>query len=454
MLRTQPQSRRALHILIALTAFAFITRLVIAVSFENNFDTNWYLQWARGLQDGFFNAYSESRAAAMNLDYPPLWLFPLYFVGALVKIPIVNDYAPYRMLVIKFFPILFDCLVILLLYFFAQKKLRSPQKALIVAGLWAVNPSTIYNCAFWGQTDSILIFFLLLSLWFFDEDMPVGACIVYAIGALMKMQFLYFAPVIFFLLLQNARVKKSLMLFLKGLAAGFGTVLLVFLPFMIGSNNLLLPLKVYFGAMGRYPHINLNAANFYGLFPSLNWTKDSLSIFGGSLNADGIRVGGFSFWTLSQILLVLSIVYVAYYIFKSKKARPFHSALLMIQLIFMLTTRQHERYQLAVTGLALAIYVCSELSDRYLLLYGGLTLTTFLNQFLLLSQVRNGEAPWVGAYGVLLALISALNVLFFFLSLALLLRDWKPAHSKGLFPRRTPESANPSEQNQQEGEPS
>ena len=441
MLRTQPQSRRALYILGALVSLAFITRLVIAMSFENNYDTSWYIQWARGLQEGFFNAYSESRAAAMNLDYPPLWLYPLYLIGAIFEIPVMHDYWPYRMLVIKFLPIVFDCLILILLYFFARKKLRSPQKALIIAGLWAVNPSAIYNCAFWGQTDSVLIFFLLLSLWFFDEDMPVGACIVYAVGALIKIQFLYFAPVVFFLLLRDVHIKKNLLNLLKGIAAGLGTVLFVFFPFMIGSNNWLLPYDVYFGAMGRYPFINLNSANLFGLFPSLNWTEDTLSIFGGSFNADGLRVGGFSFWTLSQILLLGSIVYVAYYVYKSKKKLPFHGALLMIQLIFMLTTRQHERYQLPAIGLALMIYVSSELSDRYLLLYGGLTLTTFLNQFVWLSQVQNGEAPWVGAYGTLLALISILNLLFFALSILLLLRDWQKAPPKLKQSRTVPKTA-------------
>jgi len=91
----------------------------------------------------------------------------------------------------------------------------------------------------------------------------------------------------------------------------------------------------------------------------------------------------------------------------------------------MLTTRQHERYQFALTGISLALYVLSELNNRYLLLYGGITLTTFLNQYILLSKVHSPDAPWLSHYDALLSLISLINIFFFFWSVYLAIRYFR-----------------------------
>ncbi len=419
MLRTQNHSRRAIHLLLFLIFSAFLTRIFIAVVYENNFDTGWYIRWARGLQDGFFNIYRPDRMAEVDLDYPPLLLFPLYLVGAFLKTPILSDYAPYRMLIIKFFPVVYDCLLIGLLYLFAAKKLQSPQKGLIIAGLWAINPSAIYNCACWGQTDAVLMLLLLLTFWLFEEDMPTIACVIFAVATLTKNQALYFAPVIFFYLLGRGDVKALL----KGLGAGLGTVLAGWLPFMIGAGgNVLLPYDLYMKGVSRYNQVNLNAANVYGLFPSLNWANDDLSLFGGQPDAEGVLRGGFTYANLSTILLVFSVLLVGYCLLlksKGKKNAIFHGSLLFLQCIFMLTARQHERYQFCVIGLALALYVLTELNSRYLLLLGGVTLTTFFNQFFLLSKVHSGDGPWVGSFETLLAVVSAVNVLLFVYTLYL-----------------------------------
>ena len=80
--------------------FAFLLRLVIAVSYLNAYDTEWNIMWGVQLRDDFFAAHSY----VSSLDYPPLYLYPLYLVGRLISIESIGGYPPFRMLAIKSIP--------------------------------------------------------------------------------------------------------------------------------------------------------------------------------------------------------------------------------------------------------------------------------------------------------------------------------------------------------------
>ena len=84
--------------------FALITRLLLAMTYLNSFDTEWYLKWAVDIQNGLLNAYDGH---VRDLDYPPIYLLMLWPVGRLLSIDLLASYQPYRMLLIKFWPILF-----------------------------------------------------------------------------------------------------------------------------------------------------------------------------------------------------------------------------------------------------------------------------------------------------------------------------------------------------------
>ena len=75
------------------------------------------------------------------------------------------------MLLIKFWPILFDLLTIAAIYLIFRK--RSVFLALCAAAAWAVNPSAIFNCACWGQTDTIMaMFWQMPSIQAFHSIVP------------------------------------------------------------------------------------------------------------------------------------------------------------------------------------------------------------------------------------------------------------------------------------------
>lgn len=383
--------------------FALLTRLLLAMTYLNSFDTEWYLKWAVDIQNGLLNAYDGH---VRDLDYPPVYLILLWPVGRLLNIELLASYQPYRMLLIKFWPILFDILTVAAIYLIFRK--RSVFLALCAAAAWAVNPSAIFNCACWGQTDTIMTFQMLLVFAAFDEDKPLWATFWFALAALTKMQCLYFAPVILFWFVR----RKDWSRLLRALGIGFGTAAAVFLPFMIASRNALAIFEIYFGGFGKYPYINLNAFNLFGL-GNFNWVTDRLSIIGGSLNEKGQMVGGFTFSMLGTILMLASIAFVCWVMLAAKKTNIWLHAALLMQCLFILTTRQHERYQFIVMILLLGAFL-TEQDFKLFGLFAGVSVITFCNQSLLLDKIIHQDAPYLASFNTLQAIGSAVNVLLFF----------------------------------------
>ena len=149
--------------LIAIILFSLGFRLFAGYSYIHFFDLNYYILWSSGVHEGLFAAYEN----IASLDYPPMWLFPMYIVGFFTTNPAVQEAVPYYVLALKIFQILFDVAIIPLIYFVLRKK--NQVFALLLAATWALNPAAIVNSSYWGQTDSVMIFLLLVSFWLLEE---------------------------------------------------------------------------------------------------------------------------------------------------------------------------------------------------------------------------------------------------------------------------------------------
>lgn len=373
-------------------SFALVIRVLIGMSFFHTFDTYWYLDWAKQLPDNFFTAYVNID----SLDYPPGYLFPLYLVGLVYNnIPLFSTYPPLIMLILKIVPILVDVLVIYFIY--RLFKGQSELIALFLAGTYALNPSAIYNCANWGQTDSIIILALLLMFYYFEKQRPVAATIVFTIASLTKFQCLLFAPIILIILIKDYNIKKLI----KCIGIGAGIVAVVFLPFIIASDmDFMLPIKVYTGGFGAYPFITLNAANIYGIF-ALNWVPDTTGL-----------LFGISLSNISSVLLILIVFAVMYIYVIAKKPCVWLTSFLLLQSIFMLTTRMHDRYQIPVLILCMAAAIRHR-SKELFGCYIGLTAVTFLNQCLLLSKMVPQDRITDAVFVPLMQITSGVNVVIY-----------------------------------------
>lgn len=408
--------RRGIHFLAGALLFAFIVRLCIGMLYTNYFDVTWYRTWALALPDGFFDCYTRLMEGRYALDYPPVYLVVLYFVGWLYRLFPLQDYAMLDMLAMKFFPILFDILAAMMLYLCCRR--RGENIALLAACFWALNPSAVFNAACWGQTDGMMLFFLLLSFYTVENGRPVLGSVLFAVAGLAKMQTLYFTPVLFLYLLRRYKWEKTVLGVGAAMATGYGA----FVPFILGSwpargaMSLVLPFEVYFGGLGKYPYAALNTYNLYGLF-NLNWVSDSKSLFFGHPDPEtGMMVGGFTLNMLSLLFILGALALLAVVMLRGREdGSLWAGSFLFMQCIFMLTTRQHERYQIVVLPFALLLFVWSR-QMRHMWLFIALSLTTFVNQFMLLirnNTINDPAAPWNAIFEPAQVIFSAVNLLLF-----------------------------------------
>lgn len=387
--------------IVTIFLFALFMRLVMAGAYLNSYDTEWNLMWGIELGDGFFTAYAHLDA----LDYPPLYLYPLYPVGRLMNISEFAGYPPFRMLAIKFFPCLADSLTCVVFYRLGAK--RVGYWGAMAAAVWALNPAAIFNCAFWGQTDCVLMCMAALLFVALGERRLVASGILFAAMCATKLQGLYLTPVVGMEVLtvcfgslryRNLRQKRiereQVKDFLRFAAAVMGTLAVVYLPFMIGGAavshdkwaGFFLPLTVYSEGLDKYPYITMNADNFYMLL-GWNGVNDSTRVL------PGISAGlAGKFFLMASVLGV-----VAVYVFGRRKSH-WLAAYLLMECIFMLTCRQHERYQILTLVMLMGAFL--QLADKRI--FTVFTLQAFVilvNQSRVLGVVRE-RSLWWGNYTV------------------------------------------------------
>lgn len=390
MLQNKKRDKQIFCAFLMLLGFSLILRIIIGGAYFNDFDTYWYRNWVFDIQqNGLFDVYS--RADIIELDYPPLYLFLLGVLGGLYRL-FGNDCADlWQMLLMKLWPIVFDILCAALLYRIFER--RSGSSWGFVAGtLWLCNPSMLFNTAFWGQTDQLMCFLLILAFYVLEQKRPVAACVLFAVAGLTKYQCLFFMPVLLLEIVRKYNIKE----FFKGIGAAAATVAAVFLPFMIGAKDALLFFNVYLGGAGKYAYGTLNAFNLYGAL-KLNWVEETM----------GVSIISTLFLILAVLLLLILYVF-------GKRTCPWVAGLLFMQCLFILTTRMHERYQVVVLPFALMAYLVHR-KKSFLWLFSALSVITAINQAFVLLPINLQGVPWDynPVYDNVLMVFSIINVVIF-----------------------------------------
>lgn len=391
------------YFIIALTLYTFFTKMLAGAAYYNQVDLiNFNLSWLDSLRDGLFDVYARNP----SIDYPPVFLILLYPFAGLLNIPVVADDRHLIMIILKAVPVLFDCLIIPLIWMIFKN--RSHKAGLIAASLWAVNCSAAVNSTLWGQTDTIMAFMLILSFYLLDSGRAVWGGVVFGLACVTKFQSLYFAPVVFMELVTKYNIKKVLSSIGAGIACGAA----IFLPFMIGSHNVWLVPDLYFGGFGKYNYATLNAANFYAMM-GLNGVQTDYSFANGSFGAFAPFLQHINIGVFGTIMLALAIIgMVALYV-TAKNRSVWVFSILFMQCIFMMTTKMHERYQFIVVPLCLVFaYLADDL--RFLAAYAMLSITTGINQFILLMGYNNSvESFWYLSFGKILSATAVVNMIAF-----------------------------------------
>lgn len=432
---------------------AAISRLLMA----------WFIP-GYGVDIGCFTAWADRMYSVgpvdfylteAHSDYPPGYMLALWPLGALGS---AAGTGATEMLV-KLPAILADLLSIVVLYWFAAKRMR-PKAALLLTALYALNPLTYAAGAAWGQVDSIPAFLLVVVILLAFESKWSLALPVYVLAALMKPQALMFGPLGLAALVVDLRMrpeKGNWTSVLFGIGASLVVAAAVVLPFSPRQQGWDWLVQLYGGTMSYYAYATVNATNLFFLF-GLNWQPITaqapvlMRLLGaatliipalayvaprwkqaderGELIALSLSllpaIAGIalpvSLGTLGTLLMVSGFLLVAirYVVQKDIQNLPLLGAVMLI-VFCVLGAMMHERYLFPAALLLILAYVIRR-DRRIFWLLMAVSLLAFLNTGIVLDRaVRIGgveghlEAPLFGIVsesGWLEYLLSALQVAF------------------------------------------
>ena len=163
---------------------------------------------------------------------------------------------------VKLISILFDILCAVYAMKIAGVFIRSRAAQTAVFCLVLFFPTVWLNSAYWGQCDSIYVFFILAALFHVLCKRPVLSVLFVAVAFSFKLQTIFILPV-FAVLLMEKKVKWRHLLVFP--AAYFALVL----PAVIIGRPIMDILTIYTSQAGAYAdYVNLNAPNLFALIPS------------------------------------------------------------------------------------------------------------------------------------------------------------------------------------------
>ena len=282
-------------------------------------------KWAAFFREnGGFSALSLS-VGDYNVPY-------LYFLAAISYIDIPDLYL------IKLFSILFDVLMAWAGMRLCRTLCRDSSPAPVICFLlmlWL--PTFTLNGAYWGQCDSMYVFFILLAFYAVMEGRPKASVFLLSLAFSLKLQTVFLIP-LWCVFLFARRVKfRHLFIFPAGYA-------LTILPALLMGRPLLDILSIYVSQTTEYNHrLVLNAATAYAFIPYYAEVNEKLFALLGIILA---------------FLLVFFVLGVLFFNRKKMTQEHFLAAATVMAIgVPFLLPHMHERY-FYLAGAVSLVWAC------------------------------------------------------------------------------------------------
>lgn len=365
------KGKMSISLAVFLAIFAFLIRIFAAGATAGHpTDMKCWTYWGSRLYSLYpWNFYDANVFA----DYPPLYMYVLWLIGSLcgsLHLPSFLVLALYKLPAI-----IGDIALAFVIYNIASKH-SNKKLASALFFFAAFNPLSYFNSVIWGQMDSLLVLFMLLSLYALYEEKYLKSAFLFVLAVLLKPQALMFAPIYLFAFIKT----KDIRLILKAVLLGIITVIAVsflFSPALRGGGNIFVRLlkalnplwliDKYVSTLSSYDYVSVNAFNLPALLGG-NW-KDSLTPF------------FFLPWKLWGFLCIAAAVFwagILYYKTEDKAARIFVPAFFIIAFLFAFGTKMHERYIYPSIVFLLILYIFSK-KRAFLWLFTGMSFANLLN---------------------------------------------------------------------------
>lgn len=336
--------------LFGLLAAAFIFRIILALTYyQCDIDVNLFQYWGSVANNvGMSKVYSTIEATGGVIDYPPLYI---YFLALFAKLSGGNVTA-YRLLV-KLVPMISDLFIAGFLTGLSLKKKLSEHMTVFIAALWIFNPVVILDSACWGQVDSFLTVFVIMSAYFLTDKKYLLAGLFTGLGIMLKPQMIIFLPVFgskfLFDFVSDFKEKKSFGYLWKAALGGISGLFLPVIPYL-GKGSWIFTL--FGGTIDSYNFATVNNYNFWFLIGK-NWVSDSE------------KLGVFSIYSWGMIAIVFTCLVCLFgfvYLFIKKKNTDsfvYGMGAMVYLMVSCFGPRMHERYFFPALALLLAAFIIS-----------------------------------------------------------------------------------------------
>ena len=387
--------------------FAFIVvvglllRLILCALYRgHDSDMGCFIGWG---QDIARNGTQQFYWAAGHdwYDYPPGYMLYLGGYSAVLNLFRVDTGTVLGIFLYMLPAIAADLFLSLLLMSFARKQRINNAGALILGGLVFLNPALLFLTGAWGQIDSILTLWLVVSFLLLLDPKPgtvdrnrVLSGAVFGLAVMTKWQALMFGPVyamahLFLVRWGEKEAGKDLRDTVLSALAAFAVILLISLPFK-GDQGLFWFVDRFMTASAHYDYATVEAYNYFA-FCGANWKRAGEYILPNVL----------TFKQFGTVAILLAILCGFLTILRRRQAQKrldntlsedkgflFLAASLIMALIFTFGHYMHERYVVPI--LVMLLFAYAFYKDRRLLLIALLfTVTTFLNEMMAQYVVSN-----------------------------------------------------------------
>jgi len=185
-------------------------------------------------------------------------------------------------------------------------------------------PTVIMNSSLWGQSDAVYASGVLFSLWAILVDSPVLAALAFGFAISVKVQAIFFAPVLVGYLLRRRTTWKYLFV-------PPGIFLLSVIPAWLSGGNLGYWLFIYLKEAGEYPYLSVSAQSIFAFAQPLGLSAHTTSIL---------------FWTgmSAAAIVALVIVYMVAKMRVLSRVLVMRLTLASTLILPYLLPRMHERY--------------------------------------------------------------------------------------------------------------
>jgi Gpi18-like mannosyltransferase len=319
-------------------------------------------------------------------DYPPGYMIVLGLIAKLLRVTGVPAGSTAAVFAYMLPAYAADAASAVLLMRIARDKDFSEGWQLLLGCLIIFNPAAVMLSGAWGQIDSILTLFLLLSFTQLLRGHRIPAGAIFGLAIMIKWQALIYGPVLAAAYLLRIRTRRDSWETAGAVGAAVFVMLLISLPFK-GDQGLFWFVSKFINSAGGYDYASVEAYNFLALCGG-NWAPSSRNI-----------LPGLSFKSFGLIAVVLSVMISVWFLWlDSRKAASenqdgeayalFLAAAFCMYMIFTFGHYMHERYVFPVIVLLMAVFIYTR-EKKFLFCALLLSVTVFLNEMTAMYVISN-----------------------------------------------------------------